>query len=537
MSPRRLGVVAYALCTAALIDWCSRLDFARQGDGWEYLVVLEAFDRHASPDVRPDDLAALFERIDSWRLAAPQPPGTGALRSVSDLYAGELPHRFVTAADGRSHAVHFWMYSLFAYPAKLALRATGGQEFNALAVTNAWMFALALGVVLFLGQGPPARRIALALVLVATPVAWYVTFTGVEVFCWALVTMALVCLDRGHYAGSAVTAALAATQNPPLALLVAVPIALAVAQRHWPSAALAALGGSVAAWPAMYYGLHAGTPGFMARMNSDLGLISWSRTASLLFDLNAGLLAYVPVLLAAALVTPVRLAAQRNLQATLLGLALAGMMLAVQVQMNWNSDGRGLQRYLVWMLPILSWLVFHAWAGRARTWIVTASVVTSGAVLLVDPPGPANWLEHRALARWVMRHAPELYNPEFEVFVERSAHAEAPPLWMIQGRRDGWMSALPIAHGRRSGEVTKLLVHRDSAGRLADRFRIDQAYLPVVLAAARASARPIYVHPPPGAVWAAPGTVDGVYAPPSAAETERWMDATTAWPRLPHARP
>ena len=44
------------------------------------------------------------------------------------------------------------------------------------------------------------------------------------------------------------------------------------------------------------------------------------------------------------------------------------------------------------------------------------------------------WLEHRAVARWVMQRAPALYNPEFEIFAERSAHGEAPPLWMIQGR-------------------------------------------------------------------------------------------------------
>ena len=56
------------LCTAALIGWCARLDFARQGDGWEYLVLLDAFDRHGSADVRPGDLDAMFAHIDSWEL-------------------------------------------------------------------------------------------------------------------------------------------------------------------------------------------------------------------------------------------------------------------------------------------------------------------------------------------------------------------------------------------------------------------------------------------------------------------------------------
>ena len=138
-----------------------------------------------------------------------------------------------------------------------------------------------------------------------------------------------------------------------------------------------------------------------------------------------------------------------------------------------------------------AWLVVHAWRGRARTWIVAASVVTSGAVLVFDPSGPATWLEQRAIAGWVMEHAPALYNPEFEIFAERSAHGEAPPLLRIQGRNDGWKISLPVAHGRASGEVTKL---------------------PVLLAAVATSEQPHYVHPPPGMVWAAPGTIDGVYA-------------------------
>ena len=512
MSPRRLGILAYLLCAAVLIGRCARLDFARQGDGWEYLVLLDALDRHGSPDVRPGDLDAMFAHIDMWELLT-HPPGISGVRSARDVYAAELPYRFVTAADGRRYTAHFWIYSLVAYPAKLALRAVGGREFNALVVTNAVMFAVALGALLFLGHGSPSQRLALTLLAGATPVVWYLTFTGVEVFCWALVTVALMCLDRRAYAGAALAAAVAATQNPPLALLAAVPVALALWERRWRSAALAALGGSVAAWPIVYYGLHSGLPGMMARTNSDFTLISWSRTTSLLFDLNAGLLPYVPVLLAAALWAALRLAARRTLPAMLVAVALAGLMLAVQVQSNWNTDGRGLQRYLVWMLPMLAWLVGHAWQGRARAWIVTASVVTSGAVLMVDPPGPAAWLEHRAVARWVLQHAPALYNPPFEVFAERSAHAEAPPLWMTQGRHDGWMELLPVAQGRPSGEVTTLLVQRASRDRLVERFRIEPAYLPVLLATATASVTPRYVHPPPGTVWAPPGTVDGRYAP------------------------
>lgn len=502
---RRYGVAGYVCAVALLIGWCSQRPFARQGDGWEYLSVLEAFARHGSPDVRADDVTALFDEVDRWEM----PPAGAA--SVRERFGAELPHSFTLAPDGRSHAMHFWMYSLFALPAKLMLHALGGREFNALIVTNAWLLAAALAVAAGAGRQFSAR-LALALLLAVTPVLWYITFTGVEVFCWALAVVSLACLDRERYVASAMAAALAATQNPPMALLAAVPV-LVASRRAPPVVAGATLAAaSVALLPVIWNWWYFGVASLIA-VSIDLDRVSIGRTIGMLVDLNAGLLPYVPVLLIAAPLAAWRLARRGDRRAVLIALAVVGMLLAVQTQINWNSDGRGLRRYLVWMLPPLAWLVVTAWSGRWRNRFVAVAVVSSGAVLIFDPPTRTTWLEHRPLARWVMRELPWLYNPDFESFVERSVHGEAPPRWLLEGRPDGWMVALPVAHGRANGEVTKLLVQRDSAGELPRRFRIDPAYLPELRRRAEASVTPTYVHPPPGTVWATPGSIDGIYAP------------------------
>ncbi len=505
MTLRRFSVGVGVLAALWLVGWSSQRDFARQGDGWEYLAMVEALARHASPEVRADDLEALFGGIEAWQQ-------TRTHGSVRDIHGAELPHGFVRAPDGRSHAAHFWMYSLFALPARLALGALGGRVFNALVVTNAWMFVAALGTVLFAAGGSLGRRTALALLLAATPVAWYVTFTGAEVFCWALAVVALVCLERDRHAAAALAAGIAATQNPPMALLAAVPVILSMRRRSWAATLAALAGASVAVLPVAYNWWHFGQPSLIAA-TLDLGLVSPGRTAGLLLDLNTGLLPYVPVLLVASAWGSVRLTRQRDGWALLVGLAVVGMLLAVQTQINWNTDGRGLRRYLVWVLPPLAWMVVNAWPGRLRAGIVAAAVAWSGAVLILDPPTDTSWLEHRPLARWMMRTAPLLYNPDFETFTERSVHGEAPPQWLLEGRRDGWKVALPVAHGRSTGEVTKLLVQRDSRAELPRRFRIEPAYLPELLAIADASVEPTYVHPPAGAVWAAPGSIDGICAP------------------------
>jgi hypothetical protein len=455
----------------------------------------------------------MFTSIDRSSPAAPGAP------TAQVAYAAQLPHGFATAADGSMHARHFWMYPLLAVPAKFALRLTGGREFNALVVTNAWLFAAAVGVALAAAPGPLSQRLAFVLLATVTPVLWYLTFTGVEVFSWALAVVALVAVERRWYWQSALAAALAATQNPPMVLLALVPVLLPAHRREfWPAgAALAAA--SVALLPVADTWWHFGEPTLIAA-TLDAGRISAGRTWSLLADLNAGLLPYAPVLLVAAPWSAWRLARRGDLAALLLVVAVAGMLLGMQTQINWNTDGRGVRRYLIWVLPALAWLVARAWHDRVLARWVTAAVITSGAVLLLDPPSDMNWLEHRPLARWVMREWPALYNPDFEVFTERSAHGEAPPEWLLDGvRRDGWILGLPVAHGRASGEVTKLLVHRDSAAELTRRFRIDPAYLAELRRRAEAATTPVYVEPPPAAVWAAAGSVDGRYRPYSGPPT------------------
>jgi hypothetical protein len=268
----------------------------------------------------------------------------------------------------------------------------------------------------------------------------------------------------------------------------------------------------VAFLPAAYYLHHFGQPSLITRRHTDANLISVGRSLCLLFDLNVGLLPYVPVLLAAAASGAAAVVARRDVRGVLVVLALAGMFVGVQVQVNWNSDCAGMMRYLVWMLPPMAWLAVEGLGGRARLGVAVASAVVSGCVLAFDPPTPSNYMEHRPLARWVMAHWPAAYNPEFEIFVDRLGHQEDLPFEPPAGATPETPVALPLAFGREDGEVTKLLVHRESASRLTQRFTIDPNYLPELLRVAGASEKPVYVHPPAGAVRAEAGTVHGVYA-------------------------
>ena len=502
------GVLAYACAAILLVVWCSQRPFARQGDAWEYLATTEALANHGSADVRPGDVHTMFERVDLWR------PRESGARPAAEVYARELDHGFVTAPDGAVHARHFWMYSLFAVPAHMALEAVGAPAFNALIVTNAWMLAAAIALVLVAGAGTGRDRLTFAALLLASPVVWYVTFTGVEVFTWALVIAAVVALDRRRHGVAAFAAGLAATQNPPLVLLAGVPVLLALRHGRRRDAVRALAGAAIALLPVGWTEWHFGEPILIAA-TIDVGRISVARTATLIADLNVGLIAYAPWLLVALPLAVARLVRRRETTGLAVAVAMGGVALAVQSQLNWNTDGRGLMRYLLWMLPAFTWLVFRAAGPRWRTRIAGAAIATTAAIGVWDPPRDTSWLEHRALARWVLHHVPALYEPDPEIFTERAVHAEAPPTWVLNGVRDGWRVALPVAVGRPTGEVTTLLLDRGALAEVPRRFTVRADYLRVLDSLLGPGDAPVYVHPPPGAVWATSGAVDGSFAPSS----------------------
>jgi hypothetical protein len=522
---RQVALAVYLLGTLALLVWSGRSRFDRHGDGWEYYVTLEAFDRHGTFDIQPGDRQALFDEIYVRYHRPPtpiRPPealaavagGSGLVPERArplDIYAAEMQNGFLPAIDGRSHALHFWAYPLSAYPAKRILRLVGGWEFNALKVTNSAFFALAIGIVLFRRRGSIGWRILFALLLGVSPAIWYIPFTGAELFSWSLCAISITCLDDDRHAWSALTAGLAATQNPPLVLLAAVPVLLALMKRSWLSAILACIGASTAFLPVVYYLYHFGQPSLITRQHTNIQLISLERTLCLFFDWNVGLLPYVPVLVLAFPLAGFVLLVRRDFKAIFVLLAFIGMLLGVQVQVNWNSDCRGILRYLVWMLPLLAWLIMRSCRGGVRFSLVLLAVVVTAAIVTFDPPTPSNSLEHRPLARWFFVNAPWTYNPVQEIFIERAVHSEQMPLEDDPSFGPNAKIALPVAVGRTNGEVTKLLVHRESAARLTARFQIDPAYLPELLRIAAANTTPVYVHPPRRTVYAIPWTIHGTY--------------------------
>lgn len=394
------------------------------GDGAEYQLMAESLLRHASADVRADDVRALAVRARGF-----DPP-----LNLPAAFDGYYPGR-----DGRYYCYHFWGYPLLTLPLRALLHRARAGDLRSAQLTNALALLLALHQALW-GTGLP-RRAALALALLAlfSPAAWLVLWTHPEAVCFALVLLGLIWTHAGRRTAAVACVAVATAQNPPLAWLL-VPLWARACLR--PGQRRPALGpvlrATAAALPAalspLFYLWQFGTPSLIARESMDFDLVSPRRALDLLFDLNLGLVAYAPlsvVLFLLALALALRRAREA---AAAWGRAAVLFLVATSctVNSNWNHGSAGPSRYAVWIAPLVLFgaaqgyarvLEHHGPAARrAWTTLVALAVVSQAALVfarggLVQPPDSS---AHSWAARLVLHAAPGWYSPAPEVFVERT---------------------------------------------------------------------------------------------------------------------
>jgi hypothetical protein len=267
------------------------------------------------------------------------------------------------------------------------------------------------------------------------------------------VVLALVFAHEGRGTLAVLMAALASVQNAPLLLLAGLLWWRARGDSGRLRAALALLPGF---WPVAFYLWHYGRPSLLGEVGGvAFNNMSLSRLGELFFDLNVGMLPYVPLALLGAVAAPVvQLLCHRPARPLLesWGILLA-MGLACTATANWNHGTAGPSRYAIWLLPVAFDLLvrmlepgFAAPAARAVFGGLVVLALVSQLAIVISRGGMNPQLDHlapSAAAAFVLRHAPSLYNPSEEIFVERTLHREirggavpegAPVIYRPEGR-------------------------------------------------------------------------------------------------------
>jgi hypothetical protein len=405
----------------------------RWGDAGEYYLMTESFVRHLSPEARPADVVALAAKLRRQNL------DLNYARSLTVFFPDE---------QGRRYCYHFWGYSLACLPARGLVRLLQLPGLKAAQLTNALILLVVLHQALFAARLGRLARATLALLTLFSPIAWYLSWAHPETACASLVLLALVWSGAGRPVAATLAAALAATQNPPLVLFVAVlwlrawlpalPAVRRLPRETVKRLALASLAALPAALPPLFYLWKLGSPSPLARVSTSTDLLSLRRALELFLDPNIGLLPYLPLTLllfvAASLFQLLRrVTAARAAERLVLVFLMA---LASTVTHNWNGGSAGPSRYTVWLLPFLLMAVAEqvdAWqAGgpaRRRLAVATATAAVCAQAFAFCARGgliqPEDSIEHSYASRFVLRLAPSLYNPTPTIFVTRTLHRTA----------------------------------------------------------------------------------------------------------------
>lgn len=415
---RRVEASAFALFVVFVVGMSLWVPPRVVGDGAEYLVVAEALARHASPDLRSGDREAVRQLLDRKGLT-----GGERLREVPE----------VRGRDGRAYGIHFWGYPLATLPARATLGWLGVDALRAPQVTNALLLVAAVGLVLYRSPAPEGARRTLAALTLLSPAFWFVLWPHPEVFSFALTTAALVWRDAGRRGLAVGAAALASTQNPPLVLL-ALGLSAEGVRDGWRTREAGRIAPLVLGLlPALVPGLFSlwqfGTPSLLTRGSVSPANLSLRRTLELVVDPNIGLLPYAPVVVVGSLVAAFR--AGGRTFAWALALAMAFLCTAT---CNWNSGTSGPARYGVWIYPVILWGFVYPVGrpgdrGTPRLRGLAGVAIVSQALLIASRGGMEprmDYLRHSAAARLLLDHWPSLYNPSYEIFVERTRRGEEP---------------------------------------------------------------------------------------------------------------
>lgn len=173
--------------------------------------------------------------------------------------------------------------------------------------------------------------------------------------------------------------------------------------------------------------------------------LSAGRALELLFDLNLGMLPYIPV----ALIGPLGISLYGLIRFERLRVRLVALWCLVLVMAfmctatgNWNHGTSGPSRYAVWLLPFVLYPLVLV-GGENRQWLagIGALAIVTQVAIVAGRGGMRfreDYLDHSYLARFVLERQPSLYRPSFEIFAERTTHqdggAREPVVFVWRGR-------------------------------------------------------------------------------------------------------
>lgn len=382
---------------------------ANRGDAMEYVYMTEAFSKYAAPDLRQEAIDEVARKLKWIERTAPSQPYSG----------------FFEANNGKWYSYHFWFYSLLATPIKMMLEVMYIDPYRCFAVLNCILFvAVIYHLYKYLNLEKEKKILFIGLVVI-NPVVWYLQWPHTEVYSYVLVLYSLLFYSNNKYAYAILMSSFGAIHNPPVIILGLFIGILALFKflksKDYIRIVYCILAGVPASMPFIFYYLYFDTPNLIVKIGgAGLQHVSFQKIYDFFFDFNFGLLAYVPLVLFLFIIAALKAIIKRNFTKFGLIIVVILMMVLSAQTTNWNHGCDGMNRYLVWMLPIIFFVVTLLLNLNNK---IIYSVIASQAIIIFLygwPDCRMRHVEFTPLAKFVLNYAPVVYSPEPSVFVERA---------------------------------------------------------------------------------------------------------------------
>lgn len=401
---------------------CSVLMFGSNkitGDGVEYLTMSISFKNHLTPERTQQDVEELKDLLSRKYNCL--------IKTIQKGYYTALPAR-----GGGDFSYHFWSYSLICTPVLTLLTVFNQNPVGAFKITNLLLILTMFGWILFRNNAMDYKnKIFLALFLYFSPLWFYYKWTHTEVFTFTLLMIGLTDYYNKRKNSALFFTACASLQNPAAAV---VPFFMMIRElcilfKNFSKQTLikfiiSTLISCIVFIPYIFYYYFFEKFSLIGEYATDLNSICIAKILSLFFDLNFGLIIYCPILLGMTVYGVIK----KDKLSIISLITVVLFAIIDSAQINWNPGIHLLNRYSYWMIPVLLFGCFNIIQSFSDRWkkgiIITNLILILPWYAYTRTNAASLHIKFQPVATLVLNIAPALYNPQYEVFAERTLENE-----------------------------------------------------------------------------------------------------------------
>lgn len=441
--------IALFLCIVfcLIINFSLSIQINFSGDFGEYVLTSEAISNHFTTDIQPSDAQSV---VDKLKMKIEYFYGIKYFVST-EAEANKNFSGIVKSKKEGFYTMHFWAYSYATVPAKLILHALHLNEYYCFAVTNMLLIILVIAYIFFISSLHNTIKLFTSLLFIFTGAMYYVSWMHPEVFTSAFLFLSLLTLYDKRFILSVLFASIASLQNPSIVFLLIFIASynISIYRFNIKRLLILILIGSLSLLPFIFSYYHFGS------LSAVSGAIKYEyieldRLHSTFFDLNQGMIVLIPLILVLIPIFIVKNLIKKEITFfDLLPLVVIVISVPTLAQANWNMGLTVISRYVYWLaVPLVFYISLQFQDSKLKHYLF-CFIVISQIVYSIRVAKNDNYVHHKKLSRYLLTNYPSLYNPDSEIFGERTLHHERIT-----------SSDSPIVYVTKKGN-TKLMVHKE----------------------------------------------------------------------------